>query len=84
MSVCHVPTFLRFYVLNYLYNSAYPLSYSSTGFIKPITSRVSSLSSRNINNIKSVTLAPSSLASSLKIYSILESLIRDIIFPKLI
>ena len=41
-------------------------------------------SNRNTNNIKSVTLTPSSLVSSLKIYSILKSSIRGILFPKLI
>ena len=34
--VVYAPTFLYFYVLNYLYNLAYPSSYSFTGFIVPL------------------------------------------------
>ena len=70
--------------LSCLYDLAYPLSYSSTGSIKSTTSWMSSLSNYNTNNTKSITLAPSSLALSLKIYSILKSLIRGMLLPKLI
>ena len=60
ISVCwyvvYIPTFPCFYILNYLRNSAYPSSYGSTGFIESITSRISSLSNRNTNNTRSVTL----------------------------
>ena len=71
-------------VLSYLYNLAYFLSYSSTSFIEFITSQVSSLSNRNTNNTRSVILAFSFLTLSLKIYSILKSLIRGVLLFKLI
>ena len=45
---------------------------------------MSSLSNYNTNNTRFVTLALSSLASFLKIYSILKSLIRGVLLPKLI
>ena len=45
---------------------------------------MSSLSNHNTNNTRSVTLAPSSLALSLKIYFILKSLIRGVLLSKLI
>ena len=45
---------------------------------------MSSLSNRNTNNTRSVILAFSSLASSLKIYSILKPLIRGVLLFKLI
>ena len=45
---------------------------------------VSFLSNRNTNNIRSVTLTPSFLALSLKIYSILKSLIKGILLSELI
>ena len=45
---------------------------------------MSSLSNRNTNNTKSVILVSSFLASSLKIYFILKSLIRGVLLPDLI
>ena len=55
------------YVLSYLYNLAYPLSYGFTSFIEFITFWIFSLSNRNANNTKSVILAPSFLALFLKV-----------------
>ena len=72
------------YILNCLYNSAYPSSYSSTSFIEFTTSQMSSLSNRNIDNTRSVTLALFSLVSFLNFYFILKSLIRGVLFPILI
>ena len=54
MSVHRAPTFPRFYVLSCLYDSAYPSSYNSTGFIESTTSWMSSLSNRNADNTRSV------------------------------
>ena len=43
-------------VLSCLHNSAYPSSYGFTGSIESTTSQMSSLSSRNADNTRSVTL----------------------------
>ena len=43
-------------VLSCLRNSAYSLSHGFTGSIKSTTSRMSSLSNRNADNTRSVTL----------------------------
>ena len=45
---------------------------------------MSSLSNHNANNTRSVTLTPSSLASSLKVQSTLKFVIRGVLLPKLI
>ena len=51
-----VPMFLYFYVLSCLYDLAYLSSYGFTSFIEFTTSWMSSLSNRNTNNTRSVTL----------------------------
>ena len=52
--VYYVPIFPYFHVLSCLRNSAYPLSYGFTSFIKSTTSQMSSRSNYNTNNTKSV------------------------------
>ena len=44
---------------------------------------MSSLSNRNTDNTRSITLVPSSLASSLKVQSTLKSVIRGVLLSKL-
>ena len=78
-----VPTFPHFYILSCPRDSAYPSSHGSTGSIESTTSQISSLSNRNANNTRSVTLAPSSLASFLKVQSTLNSVIRGVLLFKL-
>ena len=70
-------------VLSCLYDLAYPLSYGFTSSIEFITSWISSLSNRNANNIRSVILAPSSLALSLKVQSTLNSTIKGVLLSEL-
>ena len=70
-------------VLSCLYNLAYPSSYSFTGFIEFTIFWMSSLSNRNADNTRSVTLAPSSSALSLKVQSTLNSVIRGVLLFEL-
>ena len=54
--VAYAPTFPRFYVLNFLRDSVTPSSYGFTSFIESTTSWMSSLSNRNADNTRSVTV----------------------------
>ena len=76
----HVPTFSYTKLFTWL---SYPSSYSSTSSIESTTFWISSLSNHNTNNIKSVTLTPSSLVLFLKVQSILKSIIRGILLSEL-
>jgi hypothetical protein len=83
----HISTFSCFYVPNLTIWLGYPSSYSSTGSILLTSLSRSCLNSLVTNTTsisRSVILAPSSLALSLKILSISKSLIRGVLCPNLI